>query len=73
MNLKLNRDKLKILFWDTNGFCLYYRRLEKGHFMWPKPEKQGAIHITKQQLSWLLSGLSLDPPNARYPLNGLEV
>ncbi|MBO1916040.1 IS66 family insertion sequence element accessory protein TnpB [Providencia rettgeri] len=24
------RDKLKILFWDTNGFWLYYRRLEKG-------------------------------------------
>ena len=27
-----NRDKLKILFWDTNGFWLYYRRLEKGTF-----------------------------------------
>ncbi|MBL4765884.1 MAG: IS66 family insertion sequence element accessory protein TnpB [Colwellia sp.] len=24
------RDKLKILFWDTNGFWLYYRRLEQG-------------------------------------------
>jgi transposase len=23
------RDKLKILFWDTNGFWLYYRHLEK--------------------------------------------
>ncbi len=27
-----NRDKLKILFWDTNGFWLYYRRLEKETF-----------------------------------------
>jgi transposase len=25
------RDKLKILFWDTNGFWLYYRCLEQGH------------------------------------------
>ncbi|PSV68410.1 IS66 family insertion sequence element accessory protein TnpB [Photobacterium angustum] len=26
------KDKIKILFWDTNGFWLYYRRLEKGRF-----------------------------------------
>ncbi len=30
------RDKLKILFWDTNGFWLYYRRLEQGRFQWPQ-------------------------------------
>lgn len=68
-----NRDKLKILFWDTNGFWLYYRRLEKGHFKWPKPDKQGVIHINKQQLSWLLSGLPLNNPKAHHPLYGLEV
>jgi transposase len=68
-----NRDKLKILFWDTNGFWLYYRRLEKGRFKWPKPQKDNAIHITKQQLNWLLSGLSLDNPRAHRPLYDLEV
>lgn len=66
-------DKLKILFWDTNGFWLYYRRLEKGRFKWPKPDKQGAIHISKQQLSWLLSGLSLENPRAHKALKNLEV
>ena len=40
-----HRDKLKILFWDTNGFWLYYRRLEKGHFKWPVPKCDGAVHI----------------------------
>lgn len=27
-----NRDKLKILYWENNGFWLYYRRLERGKF-----------------------------------------
>ncbi len=67
------RDKLKILFWDTNGFWLYYRRLEKGTFKWPKPNADGAIHISKQQLSWLLSGLTLDHAKAHRPLYHLEV
>ncbi|WP_422730604.1 IS66 family insertion sequence element accessory protein TnpB [Paenibacillus popilliae] len=29
------RDKLKILHWEHNGFWVYYRRLEKGTFAWP--------------------------------------
>ncbi|MDV7106414.1 IS66 family insertion sequence element accessory protein TnpB [Vibrio sp. TH_r3] len=68
-----SRDKLKILFWDTNGFWLYYRRLEKGRFKWPEPRSDNAIHISKQQLQWLLSGLDLSHPRAHRPLNNLEV
>ena len=30
-----SRNKLKILFWDKNGFWLYYRRLDSGTFNWP--------------------------------------
>ena len=67
-----HRDKLKILFWDTNGFWLYYRRLEKGHFKWPVPKCDGAVHIIKQQLEWLL-GLTLDNPKAHRTVFGLEV
>lgn len=67
------RDKLKILFWDTNGFWLYYRRLEKGTFKWPRPNPQGVISISKPQLHWLLSGLALENTRAHQPLNGLEV
>lgn len=59
------RDKLKILFWDKNGFWLYYRRLESGTFDWPKPEPgKRTVAVTEQQLSWLLDGLSLDERNA---------
>ncbi|WP_336775109.1 IS66 family insertion sequence element accessory protein TnpB [Paenibacillus sp. MMO-58] len=37
-------NKLKILYWNYNGFWLYYRRLERGRFQWPTGGyfKQGA-------------------------------
>lgn len=59
------KDKLKILFWDKNGFWLYYRRLESGKFDWPSVEagKRTSV-VTEQQLSWLLDGLSLHEKNA---------
>ena len=59
------KDKLKILFWDKNGFWLYYRRLEKGTFQWPsKSDGNKTMAVTEQQLSWLLDGLSLCEMNA---------
>ena len=63
------RDKLKILFWDTNGFWLYYRLLEKGRFKWPvMTDELEAVSITQHQLHWLLSGLSLTTKYAHKPL-----
>ncbi len=64
-----DRDKLKILFWDTNGFWLYYRRLEKGRFRWPKDNAPAARAITRRQLQWLLDGLPLEQPKAHRPVN----
>lgn len=59
------KDKLKILFWDKNGFWLYYRRLEKGRFQWPeKDAAQKTLAIKEQQLSWILDGLSMSEPGA---------
>ncbi len=55
-----SRNKLKILFWDKNGFWLYYRRLDSGTFNWPSKENgKKTMPVTEQQLSWLLDGLSL--------------
>jgi transposase len=34
------RNKLKLLRWDHNGFWLYYRRLERGRFQWPRSLKR---------------------------------
>jgi transposase len=57
------RDKLKILYWDFNGFWLFYRRLERGTFRWPTG-KEEAITVSSRELGWLLDGLSLEQRQA---------
>jgi len=49
-------NKIKILWWDRNGFWLFYKRLEQGHFKFPKLNIE-TIELTRDQLGWLLSGL----------------
>ena len=58
------RDKLKILAWDHNGFWLFYRRLERGRFRWPSDGGGAPLRITRRQLRWLLDGLSLEQHQA---------
>jgi transposase len=54
------RDRLKILYWDDDGFALWYKRLEGGTFRLPAPEK-GATHVTltPAEMSLLLAGVDL--------------
>jgi len=58
------RNKLNILYWDTNGFWLYYRRLERGRFRWPEAGEDATISISRRQLDWLLAGLTLEQSHA---------
>jgi transposase len=50
------RKRLKILYWDRNGFCLWQKRLEEDHFPWPKNEG-AARSISADQLGMLLDGI----------------
>ena len=63
-----NRDKLKILYWDTDGLAIWYKRLEQGTFQFPTdgPSSDAAVaaveagvEITHSQLSLLLGGIDL--------------
>ena len=49
------KDKLKVLYWEGNGFCLLYKRLEKGRFKIPR--EVHSLAITADELRWLLQGI----------------
>jgi transposase len=50
------RNKIKILAWHKNGFVLLLKQLEKNQFFTGKSDAD-VVHVTPQQLSWLLAGL----------------
>lgn len=55
-----SRDRLKILEWDGDGFWLYFKRLEKGHFRWPQPGDTPTMILNAKDLSVLLGGVKVD-------------
>lgn len=62
------RNKIKILYWDKTGFCLWYKRLEKDKFKWPK-QGDAILSLSPEQFDWLLRGLDiskLTPHTAKY-------
>jgi len=67
------RNKLKLLRWDCNGFWLYYRRLERGRFQWPGSADELTKTVTHRQLLWLLDGLNLEQKRAHKAVSVREV
>ena len=54
-------DRIKLLTWDGQGFCLYYKVLERGHFPWPSPA-DGVARLTAAQLAMLWEGIDWRRP-----------
>ena len=55
-----DRDRIKILHWDNDGFCLWYKRLEEGTFRVPAPQDGGAgVELKASELAMLLEGIDL--------------
>ncbi len=50
------RNRLKAIYWDGSGLCLFAKRLEAGTFSWPDSAEQ-AKEITPAELSMLLEGV----------------
>ena len=53
------KDKIKILYWHINGFCMTYKRLEKQRFKIPDNFTK-VLQVTTKELRWLLEGLNFN-------------
>ncbi len=58
-------DLLKIIWWDSQGACLFSKRLEKGRFVWPSA-RDGKVHVTAAQLAMLLEGIDWRMPQRTW-------
>lgn len=63
-------DLIKIILlsgngWDTQGACLFSKRLEKGRFVWPSAN-EGKISLTAAQLAMLLEGIDWRLPQRSW-------
>ena len=54
-------DRIKLLYWDGQGFCLYYKVLERGRLPWPSPA-DGTVRLTSAQLAMLWEGIDWRRP-----------
>jgi transposase len=58
--LNRRRDRVKILYWDEDGYCIWYKRLEAGTFQLPRATRgEQAIELEYYQLDRMLGGLDL--------------
>ncbi len=55
-----SRDRLKILEWDGDGFWMYFKRLERGHFRWPAKGDSSVMVLESKELSYLIEGAKLE-------------
>jgi transposase len=55
------RDRLKILYWDGDGYAIFYKRLARGTFELPLPKdpESAAVEIRASELAMLLDGMEL--------------
>ncbi|MBV0934953.1 IS66 family insertion sequence element accessory protein TnpB [Marinobacterium weihaiense] len=52
------RNKIKCLMWEDNGFILYYKALAEEKFKWPSPADE-LMPLTGEQINWLLDGYDI--------------
>jgi transposase len=60
------RDRIKLLYWDQDGYALWTKRLEEGTFQFPSPTTEGAsLAVSTTDLALILSGIDLNSAKRR--------
>lgn len=67
------RNKLKVLYWHRNGFCLWLKRLEAEKFAWPRDSEASTQAIGIREFEWLLEGFDPWASKAHKTLNYASV
>jgi transposase len=55
-SVEINTDRIKIVWWDGSGLCLFAKRLEHSHFCWPTAGSH-EIRLSYAQVTTLVEGL----------------
>ena len=63
--LSRRKDHMKVLYWDGDGFVIFYKRLEKGSFL---REKNSSPQMLRREFLMLLEGISPKRLQARFSL-----
>ncbi len=67
--LNRRKDHMKVLFWDNDGFVIYFKRLEKGTFFW---KWGGAASLDRRAFLMLLEGIIPKRLQTRFSLRNLS-
>lgn len=51
---------LKLIYWDVDGYAIWYKRLESGTFRIPAPNADGRVELTSAKLAMILEGIDID-------------
>jgi transposase len=68
-----NRNRLKVLEWDGDGFWLYFKRLERGRFRWPTEGDSATMLLDVNELSCLIESARLEKKLSRKEVTERQI